>query len=152
MAQCIHLVVEIWKPNKRKLCMNILIGFDGSNTSKAAMRAAQKHALALNSRLDVVTVVVRHSTDQSEEITKAEKSLELIQNDCEQKGITCQTKLLIREREAGEALVEYAAEMEYEELIIGVKKRSRVEKLLLGSNAQYIILNAPCPVLSVREA
>ena len=61
-------------------------------------------------------------------------------------------KLLIREVGAGEALVEYAAEKEYEELIIGVKKRSRVEKLLLGSNAQYIILNAPCPVLSVKES
>lgn len=53
--------------------------------------------------------------------------------------------------QAGEALVEYAAENEFEEMVIGVKKRSRVEKLLLGSNAQYIILNAPCPVLSVRE-
>ena len=41
---------------------------------------------------------------------------------------------------AGGALVEYAAETDIEELIIGVRKRSRVEKLLLGSNAQHIIL------------
>lgn len=132
--------------------MNILVGFDGSSPSKAALNKAQKHALAFNSNLEVVTIVVRHSTDQSEEIAKAEMGLDRIKQDCEQKGITSQTKLLIREVEAGEALVEYAAENEYEELIIGVKKISRVEKLLMGSNAQYVILNAPCPVLSVRES
>jgi len=131
--------------------MHILVGYDGSEPAKIALRAAQKHALAFSCELEVVTVVVRHSTDQSEEISKAEKALDLIGDDCKKKEITCRTKLLIRETEAGEALVEYAAEKEYEELIIGVRKRSRVEKLLLGSNAQYIILNAPCPVLSVKE-
>ena len=130
--------------------MNILVGFDGSDASKAALRKAQKHASAFNTQLDVVTVVVRHSKDQSEEISKAEIALERIRADCEEKGITCQTQLLIRENEAGEALVDYAGEKEYEELIIGVKKRSRVEKLLMGSNAQYIILNTPCPVLCVK--
>ena len=132
--------------------MNILVGFDGSDCAKAALRKAQKHAAVFNSRLDVVTVVVRHSTDQSEEINKAENALKVIQEDCEEKGISSHTKLIIRETEPGEAIVEYASEKEYEELIIGVKKRSRVEKLLMGSNAQYIILNSPCPVLSVKEA
>ena len=132
--------------------MNILVGFDGTDTSKAALRRAQRHALAFDSHIDVATVVERHSTDQSQEISRAEMALDRIRKDCEEKGISCRTKLLIREIEAGEALVEYAAKKEYEELIIGVKKRSRVEKLLLGSNAQYIILNAPCPVLSVKES
>jgi nucleotide-binding universal stress UspA family protein len=132
--------------------MNIVVGYDGSASAQAALRRAQKRASALSSQLEVVTVVVRHSTDQSEEISKAKKELELIQADCQKNDVSCHTKLLIREVDAGEALVEYAREKEYEELIIGVKKRSRVEKLLLGSNAQYIILNAPCPVLSVKEA
>ena len=132
--------------------MNILVGFDGSPSAKAAISMAQQHALAFKSTLEVVTVVVRHSTDQSDEISKAENSLDRIRQDCEEKGIVGQTKLLIREVDAGEALVEYAAEKAYEELIIGVKKRSRVEKLLMGSNAQYIILHAPCPVLCVKES
>jgi nucleotide-binding universal stress UspA family protein len=132
--------------------MDILVGFDGSISSKEALRKAQKHAAAFVCCLNVVTVVIRHSKDQSEEIERAEKRLETIQKDCDEKGITCKTKLLIRKMEAGEALIEYALENEYEEIIIGVKKRSRVEKLLLGSNAQFIILNAPCPVLSVRAS
>ncbi len=131
--------------------MSILVGFDGSPHAKAALRTAQKRARTFDRQLEVVTAVVRRSTDQAEEITKAEKALELVQADCKKKDIDCRTKLLIRELDAGEALVEYAGQGEYEELVIGVKKRSRVEKLLLGSNAQYIILNAPCPVLSVKE-
>jgi nucleotide-binding universal stress UspA family protein len=37
-----------------------------------------------------------------------------------------------------------------DEIIIGIEKRSKVGKLLFGSNAQYIILEAPCPVVSVK--
>ena len=53
--------------------------------------------------------------------------------------------------EVGEALVEFAADNDIDAMIIGVRKRSRLEKLLLGSDAQYIILNASCPVISVKE-
>ena len=132
--------------------MNILVGYDGSTASKEALRIAQKYAAATQSSLVVVTVVVRHSKDQSEEIARSEKALEYIQQDCNKNGIECRTQLIIRELEAGEALVEFAADNDIDELVIGVQKRSRIEKLLLGSNAQYIILNAACPVLSVKES
>ncbi len=132
--------------------MDILVGYDGSDASKNALVKAQRHAAAFAAGLDVVLVVVRHSNDQSDEIALAEKQLEAVQKDCEGKSIACKTHLLIRELSPGESLVEYALENVFEELIIGVRKRSRVEKLLLGSNAQYVILNSPCPVLTVRAS
>ena len=132
--------------------MEILVGFDGSDAAKQALAKAQKHADAFATGLDVVTVIVRHSNDQSDEIAYAEKRLEAVQKDCDEKSIACKTHLLIRELSPGESLVEYALETAFEELIIGVRKRSRVEKLLLGSNAQFVILNSPCPVLTVRAS
>ncbi|MFZ1202247.1 MAG: universal stress protein [Desulfobacterales bacterium] len=37
-----------------------------------------------------------------------------------------------------------------DQIFIGIKHRSKVGKLLFGSNAQHVILNAPCPVVTVR--
>jgi nucleotide-binding universal stress UspA family protein len=52
--------------------------------------------------------------------------------------------------QAGEDLVMLAEENKVDEIIIGVRRRSKVGKLLFGSTAQYVILNASCPVVSVK--
>jgi nucleotide-binding universal stress UspA family protein len=33
---------------------------------------------------------------------------------------------------------------------VGVKRRSKVGKILMGSTAQFVVLQAPCPVVSVK--
>ncbi len=50
----------------------------------------------------------------------------------------------------GEDLVRFAKDNDIDEIIIGVKRRSKVGKLVFGSTAQYVILKAPCPVLAVK--
>ena len=47
-------------------------------------------------------------------------------------------------------IIEYAKEKAIDEIIIGIKRRSKVGKLLFGSNAQYIIIKAPCPVVTIK--
>ncbi|MFW6334570.1 MAG: universal stress protein [Desulfosalsimonas sp.] len=49
-----------------------------------------------------------------------------------------------------EDLVAYATEQQVDEIVIGIRKRSKMGKLLFGSTAQFLILNAPCPVLTVK--
>ena len=36
------------------------------------------------------------------------------------------------------------------EIIVGIVQKSKVGKLLFGSTAQYVILNASCPVVTVK--
>ena len=52
--------------------------------------------------------------------------------------------------ESGEDLVQFAEQNKIDEIILGIRKRSKVGKLMFGSTAQYVILNAPCPVVSVK--
>ncbi|GAA1987398.1 universal stress protein [Isoptericola halotolerans] len=47
-------------------------------------------------------------------------------------------------------LVRTASDEHGELIVIGLRRRSPVGKLILGSGAQRILLEAPCPVLAVK--
>jgi nucleotide-binding universal stress UspA family protein len=53
---------------------------------------------------------------------------------------------------ASEVILHVAGEVEAELIVVGIHRRSPVGKLLLGSNAQRVLLSADCPVLTVRAA
>jgi nucleotide-binding universal stress UspA family protein len=130
--------------------MKILVGYDGSSSSKEALRLAKIHARAFGASVEVATSMFKGSEDEQEQIRKAEKGLEYTQSVFQSDDIDCNTHLLIRGLAAGEDLVQFAQEQGADEIIIGVKRRSKVGKLMFGSTAQYVILNAGCPVVSVK--
>ncbi len=53
-------------------------------------------------------------------------------------------------RDVTEALLDIAEEVDASMLVIGIRHRSPVGKLLMGSTAQRILLDARCPVLAVK--
>ena len=130
--------------------MKILVGYDGTNSAKEALNLAKTHAKLFNASVDVVTSMQKGTEQQREEIEQAERGLEYAKSLFEDIDITCNTHLLIRGLSAGEDLVEFAAENQVDEIIVGVKRRSKVGKLLMGSTAQFVILQADCPVVSVK--
>jgi nucleotide-binding universal stress UspA family protein len=130
--------------------MKIMVAFEGSEAAKAALELAVKHARAFAGQIVLAWSMVKGGEDEQDAIQHAEKQLAYWKSRLEQKGLACRTHLLIRGLEAGEDLVRFAAEIEAGEIIMGVRRRSKVGKLLFGSTAQYVILNAPCPVVTVR--
>ncbi len=130
--------------------MKILVGYDGTNSAKEALNLAKTHAKLFNASVDVVTSMQKGTEQQREEIEQAERGLEYAKSLFEDSDITCHTHLLIRGLSAGEDLVEFAADNQVDEIIVGVKRRSKVGKLLMGSTAQFVILQADCPVVSVK--
>ncbi len=130
--------------------MKIMLGYDGSNSCRAALKVAVKHAKAFNAKLFLVASMEKGTEDEQKQIKQVEIELENLKNDVEKEGVTCETHLLIRGMIPGEDLVNYAEENNIEEIVIGVRRRSKMGKLLFGSTAQYVILSANCPVVTVR--
>jgi len=130
--------------------MNILVGYDGSNSAKDALVLAKKHAAAFDATVIIVSSLTGGSVTHAVEVEHATENLETAKKMFDEDGVQCETKLLVRGMTPGEDIVDYAKEKAIDEIIIGIKRRSKVGKLLFGSNAQYIIIKAPCPVVTVK--
>ena len=130
--------------------MKILIGYDGSNSAKDALKLAKDRAKVFNATVDVITSMVGANNDQYEDVRQAELGLEFTKTMLEEDNIPCETHLLVRGYSPGEELVQFAKYNQINEIIVGVRRKSKVGKLLLGSTAQHIILKAPCPVVSIK--
>jgi nucleotide-binding universal stress UspA family protein len=76
--------------------------------------------------------------------------LEKLQTPFKVDDIRCETQTSVSYQSPGEDLVNYARDNNIDEIIIGIRRRSKVGKLVFGSTAQYVILEAPCPVLAVK--
>lgn len=130
--------------------MKILVGYDSSNSSKAALKLACTYAKALDAQIAIVTSMVEGDSDDVQKIARAEKKLDWAKSYAEEEGITSSPHLLVRGMTPGEDLVQFASENSIDAVFIGVKRRSKVGKILFGSNAQYIIVKAHCPVMTVK--
>jgi nucleotide-binding universal stress UspA family protein len=130
--------------------MKILVGYDGSNAAKDALLLAKKHAKAFEAKVFVLSSLEKGNEDQLPKIEQAERDLEYAKTFFDKDGIPCETHLLIRGLSPGEDLIEFANENEIDEIIVGVKRRSNVGKLIFGSNARYVIMEANCPVVTIK--
>jgi nucleotide-binding universal stress UspA family protein len=130
--------------------MKFLVGYDGSNEAEAALKEAQKHANVFKADIYIVTSLEQSSTLQKAEVEKAEGELEYLRTPFNIDDIPCETTVSVNYLSPGEDLIQFVRDNNIDKIFIGVKKRSKVGKLVFGSTAQYVILNAPCPVVVVK--
>ena len=130
--------------------MKILVGYDGSNVSKEAVSLAVRHAETFKGEIIIAHSMVGGPEVPRKDFEIAENNIEQEKNRLRNNGIQCQALLSVRGLQAGEDLIQLAEEHKADEIIIGVRRRSKVGKLLFGSTAQYVILNASCPLVSVK--
>lgn len=130
--------------------MKILVGYDGSNQAKEALNLARKHAEAFNAYVYVVYSLKKEAPTTTGEINQAKEWLEYTKQFFSASGIPVETHLLVRGVTPGEDLVQFAQEHDVDEIVVGIKKTSPVGKIVFGSNARHVILNADCPVVTVK--
>jgi nucleotide-binding universal stress UspA family protein len=86
-----------------------------------------------------------HMADTDEEIGRLEQQLVA-------SGVRHTIRSLVRGNDPAEDILEVVEETGAELIVIGLRRRSPVGKLILGSNAQRVLLDASCPVLAVKAA
>jgi len=129
--------------------MKFLVGYEASKVAEEALKVGLKHARSFNADIFIVTVLEQSRELQIDDIEAAEDRLENLKRTHSINDLVCETSASVSFLSPGEYLVEFAQENKIDEIFIGVKRRSKVGKLVFGSNAQYVILNAPCPVVTV---
>jgi nucleotide-binding universal stress UspA family protein len=87
---------------------------------------------------------------KKEDIDKAESRLEKQRTSFKVDEIPCEIQASVSYQSPGEDLVRFAIDNEIDEIMIGIRRRSKVGKLVFGSTAQYVILESPCPVVAVK--
>jgi len=128
----------------------IVVGIDDSKVTQEVLKLAAGHAKAFDTTILLVTSLKGGADVPRQEFVQAEKVLSKAEAFFKEGDIPCEAHMSVRGLEPGEDIIKFAEEKKAEQIIIGVKRRSKVGKLLFGSNAQYVILNSPCPVLTVR--
>src|SRR3954454_13639440 len=130
----------------------IVVGYVPKPEGEAALRLAAEEAKLRGASLVVVNSHRGGRDLGDEESVRAEAHLDDVRAQLSEAGIQHEVRHLVRGMDPAEDLVAVAAEVSADIIIIGLRRRSPVGKLILGSNAQRVLLDAPCPVLAVKAA
>ncbi len=133
--------------------MKIMVCFNNSDESKAGLEEAKELAAAFNGEVLVVSSIVSDKRYYPKYIEPYEQSLKEAKAYFDENKIPCKTLISYRDfdMDSGEDLVDFAQKENVDKMVIGIRSRSRVGKLLLGSKAQRILLSAHCPVIAVKK-
>ena len=130
--------------------MKILVGYIKSAEGQAALEAAVAETRLRGGELVVVHSMRGGTRGEAEQAVTYREELEAIDSRLAGEGITHRNRELVQGQSPAEDLLQAAKEENADLIVIGLRRRTPVGKLLLGSNAQDILLQADCPVLAVK--
>jgi nucleotide-binding universal stress UspA family protein len=130
--------------------MKYLVGYDGGDAAKRALELACAQARKSGALVYVVSSMAGGRREAPKDIEAVEKALQWAKDTLLKAHVQCETIQLVRGLSPGEDLVKFAEDNNVDRIYLGIEKKSRTRKILLGSTAQYIILKGPCPVVTTK--
>ncbi len=127
--------------------MTILVGYVPTEAGSAAMTAAVAEAKLRGVALCVLNTAAGQNF--AAETYADEQQIDAVRAGIEEAGIEVTFRQPL-DADPADALLDAAAELSAQLLVIGLRRRSPVAKLIMGSTAQRVLLEAPCPVLAVK--
>ena len=128
----------------------IVVGYVPKAEGRAALRRAAEEARLRRARLVVINSSRGGRDFDDEDAIRSEQELDEVRKELADAEVESEIRQLVRGKDVADDLIAVAEETSAEFIVIGLRRRSPVGKLILGSNAQRILLDAPCPVLAVK--
>ena len=130
--------------------MTIVVGYVPRAEGRAALRRAAEEARLRSTKLIVINSNKGGAHLDDEDSIEHERELAAVRAQLDADGVEHEVRQLVRGQEPADDLIAVAEETGADFIVIGLRRRTPVGKLILGSNAQRILLDAPCPVLAVK--
>lgn len=127
--------------------MSVVVGYVSTPEGEAALAAG----LAEAERRGVPLVVVLSDRGRfGAAVGATDDEADELRERLADAPVDVEVRVTTRGRDVAEDIVEAADEVHAELIVVGLRRRTPMAKLLLGSNAQRILLDAACPVLAVK--
>jgi nucleotide-binding universal stress UspA family protein len=130
--------------------MSVIVGYQSSDRGKKALDLGIAEAKLRTTALIVVHSLQGVGKDDDEDVIQSDRDLKELESRLKNEGIEYAIHNYVRGNTPAEDIVLAAQEFEGELIVIGLRQRTSAGKFLLGSNAHDILMEAPCPVLTVR--
>jgi nucleotide-binding universal stress UspA family protein len=128
--------------------MTILVGYVPTPEGEAALGVAVEEARRRSERLHVLNTARGDASRDPAFLD--DEAVEALRSRLADAGVQFEVQQLVRGKEAAEEVVEAAERLDASFVVIGLRRRTPTGKLLFGSQAQRILLDANCPVLAVK--
>lgn len=128
----------------------IVLGYTETPEGEAALERAMAEATSRHARLEVVHSRKEGHERDAEDIQRYVEALNNVGDRLDAAGIEHTTYDYIQGNTPSEDIVNRARESQADLIVIGLRHRTKTGKYLMGSVAQDVLLEAPCPVLAVK--
>lgn len=128
----------------------IVVGYVPRPEGRAALERAIEEAKLRDCELVVVNSHRGGQGYEARDAISTEEALAEVERTLSTSGVEHTIRELVRGNEPGEDVLSVARDKNAMMIVIGLRRRSPVGKLFLGSNSQDILLHAECPVLAVK--
>jgi nucleotide-binding universal stress UspA family protein len=128
--------------------VSIIVGYVPTAEGAAALDRAITEAQRNQSRLVIINSS-RGDALVDKRYVQAE-DLHAVTERLEREGVEHLVLQPVRGNDAANEVLEAAEKYRADLIVIGLRKRTPVGKLIMGSTAQQILLEASCPVLAVK--
>ena len=128
----------------------VVVGYVAKPEGEAAVEQGIAEARLRHATLIVVNSHRGGREFDDDSSAQSEHDLSALEARLQESGLEYEVRQLVRGFEPAEDLIGIAEASDAELIVIGLRRRTPVGKLILGSNAQRILLDAHCPVLAVK--